>query len=184
MSYRAGGLRLQKIREVLGELQDGVVEHIPGDAVGLREHADKMPAQISGGMKKRAGLARALALDPAIVFFDEPWAGLDPVTSRLGIPASVLPLVVVRPLSGGAALAVAFCFMLGAVGAVVPGMPTTVFLLAGSYCLVRSCPELERRLRTHAWFRRYATYLDADTPVPPQARRAALTASTSKETDE
>jgi phospholipid/cholesterol/gamma-HCH transport system ATP-binding protein len=50
------------------------------EMVGLREHADKMPAQLSGGMKKRAGLARAIALDPKILFYDEPCAGLDPVT--------------------------------------------------------------------------------------------------------
>jgi phospholipid/cholesterol/gamma-HCH transport system ATP-binding protein len=51
------------------------------ELVGLREHADKMPSQLSGGMKKRAGLARAISMDPQILFYDEPSAGLDPVTS-------------------------------------------------------------------------------------------------------
>lgn len=51
------------------------------ELVGLREHLDKMPAMLSGGMKKRAGLARAIALDPQVLFYDEPTSGLDPVTS-------------------------------------------------------------------------------------------------------
>ena len=51
--------------------------------VGLAGFEDFYPSEISGGMKKRAGLARAMAMDPEILFFDEPSAGLDPVSSRL-----------------------------------------------------------------------------------------------------
>jgi phospholipid/cholesterol/gamma-HCH transport system ATP-binding protein len=58
-----------------------IVVKIKLEQVGLRQAVDLMPSEISGGMKKRAGLARAIALDPEIIFYDEPSAGLDPVTS-------------------------------------------------------------------------------------------------------
>ena len=107
----AGGRALERARERFGYLFQGgallgwmsVYENValplrektrlPADAidrrvmdvlnmVGLADDADKLPNEISGGMQKRAGLARAIVRQPEIVLYDEPTSGLDPVTSR------------------------------------------------------------------------------------------------------
>jgi len=62
------------------EIQDRVMDALA--KVGLENHAAKFPSDISGGMQKRAGLARAIVTQPRILLYDEPTSGLDPVTSR------------------------------------------------------------------------------------------------------
>lgn len=72
---------LQKVKGKMkkDEMNSKVIEVL--ENVGLADAVDKMPSQLSGGMKKRIGLARTLILDPEIMLYDEPTTGLDPVTS-------------------------------------------------------------------------------------------------------
>ncbi|MEJ5304832.1 MAG: ABC transporter ATP-binding protein [Ignavibacteria bacterium] len=71
-------IRHTKMRE--NEIEERVKEMLR--LVGLEEAIDKMPSELSGGMRKRIGLARALILHPKIMLYDEPTTGLDPVTSK------------------------------------------------------------------------------------------------------
>lgn len=76
------GLPLRQYTQ-LGEAEIRAVAAYKLALVGLTGFEDYYPNEISGGMKKRVGLARAMAMDPEILFFDEPSAGLDPVSAKL-----------------------------------------------------------------------------------------------------
>ncbi|MDF1545343.1 MAG: ABC transporter ATP-binding protein [bacterium] len=76
------GLGLRESKEhTVDQIEDIVHEKL--DLVGLADAAEKFPAELSGGMRKRVGLARAIATDPEVLLYDEPTTGLDPITADL-----------------------------------------------------------------------------------------------------
>lgn len=113
--------------------------------VGLAGFGDYYPSEISGGMRKRAGLARAMALDPDILFFDEPSAGLDPLSSRR-LDDLILEL---RDSLGATVVVVthelASIFAIADDSVFLDSERRTVIARGDPKLLVRSCPEKKVR---------------------------------------
>jgi phospholipid/cholesterol/gamma-HCH transport system ATP-binding protein len=127
--------------------------------VGLENAAGLLPGEISGGMKKRAGLARALALDPEVLLFDEPSAGLDPVTARA---LDDLILELKRRLGVGI---IVVSHELGSIHAIAD---RAVMLDRGRVIASGTLDEVQRSSnpQVRAFFARQAPRADASNPRP------------------
>ena len=126
------------------------------DQLGLGDALEKMPADLSGGMQKRVGLARAIVMDPEIILYDEPTSGLDPVTSRtidgliddLRTRLGVTSIVVTHDLHSALAIAT----RIGVIhqGRIVEVAPPRDFVRSGNE-LVQGFLEAQYITRRGAW---------------------------------
>lgn len=149
-------LPLEEFTELPGDAMD-VVSLTKLTLVGLAQAAGLLPAEISGGMQKRAAIARAMALDPRILFLDEPSAGLDPITSA-SLDALILDL---RRLLG-----VTFVVVTHELPSIFSIADRCIVLDAARRTMVASGPPKELRDHSddpfvHAFFNR-----EAETPPP------------------
>ena len=115
--------------------------------VGLASAADKMPSDLSGGMQKRAAIARAMALDPGILFLDEPSAGLDPVTSA-GLDALINEL--------SARFGITFVIVTHELPSIYTIADRVIMLDARTKTIIaEGCPHVLRETASDPWVRRF-----------------------------
>ena len=137
--------RLMIDRELLDQIID-LKLHLSGlDA----KHRDKLPSELSGGMRKRVALARALALDPEVIFLDEPTSGLDPITSRMFDQ-------VIRTLVNGLSLTV--IVITHDVDTILSIVDTVIVLGKGT--VLAKGPVAEIRRLEDPWIKRYFSSRD------------------------
>lgn len=129
--------------------------------VGLGDSVDLMPAEISGGMRKRAAIARAMALDPEIIFFDEPSAGLDPVTG-----AEIDDLIL--QLAGN--VGITFVIVTHELASIMAITQNVIMLeKASGRIIARGNPHDLRERSEDPRVRRFFHRLPADEPLPQLA---------------
>jgi phospholipid/cholesterol/gamma-HCH transport system ATP-binding protein len=166
--YQSGALfgsmtLLENVRlplEVYTDLPDDAIDLVARmklELVGLEGFTGHLPAELSGGMQKRAGIARAMALDPSILFMDEPSSGLDPIT------AAALDATIRRLAEN---LGVTFVIVTHDLGSIFVAMDRVILLDRQARGIIaqgdpRSLRDDNRDPRVRAFFRREAEAVPA-----------------------